>query len=143
MDQPDFDKAELPEMANYLAVWLLGMRDWCPTCHGRGSIVDPDTPSDPTKTKKCEKCGGRRWMGAIDLERMLVTLSHHRREVSVNLAYSANGYAEWLAVDKGYAVEVKEADPLHAVYRLAGKVILRLEKDGGLSKSVPTDYIDH
>ena len=29
MDQPDFDRADLPEMANYLAVWLLGMRDWC------------------------------------------------------------------------------------------------------------------
>ena len=143
MDQPDFDRAELPEMANYLAVWLLGMRDWCPTCRGRGSLADALTPSDPTKTMKCEKCEGRRWMGAIDLERMLVTLSHHRREVSVSVAYSANGYAEWLAVDKGYGTEVQEADPLHAVYRLSGKVIANLEKEGALSRSVPTDYIDH
>ena len=82
-------------------------------------------------------------MGAIDLERMLITLSHHRREISVTLAYSTNGYAEWLAVDKDYAEKIKEADPLHAVYRLAGKIILRLEKEGRLSRSVPTDYIDH
>ena len=143
MDHPDFDKAELPEMANYLGVWLLGMRDWCPSCHGRGSLADPITPSDPNKTVKCVKCEARRWLGAIDLERMLVTLSHHRREVSVSVAYSVNGYAEWLAVDKAFGTEVKEADPLHAVYRLAGKVIARLEEEGSLSRSVPTDYIDH
>ncbi|MEC9140629.1 MAG: hypothetical protein VX724_02600 [Chloroflexota bacterium] len=143
MDHPDFDRAELPEMANYLAVWLLGLRDWCPTCHGRGSIADVDTPNDPTKTAKCEKCGGRRWMGAIDLERMLVTLSHHRREISVSLTYNQNGYSIWSALDKGYMEEVQEADPLHAVYRLAGKVIIKLEKEGALSRNHPTDYIDH
>ena len=65
MDQPDFDKAELPEMANYLAIWLLGMRDWCPTCHGRGSVADPDTPSDPTKTKKRKFTKGNYCEGSI------------------------------------------------------------------------------
>ena len=143
MDQPDFDRAELPEMANYLAVWLLGMRDWCPTCHGRGTIAAEDNQGGIPKTLKCEKCEGRRWMGAIDLERMLVTLSHHRREVSVGLTYSQNNYAVWSALDKGYMEEIQEADPLHAVYRLAGKVIARLEKDGELNRSQPTDFIDH
>ena len=121
MEHPDFDRAELPDMANYLAVWLLGLRDWCPTCHGRGAISDVDTPNDPTKTMKCEKCG----------------------EISVSLTYNQNGYSIWSALDKGYMEEVQEADPLHAVYRLAGKVIIKLEKEGALSRSHPTDYIDH
>ena len=143
MEHPDFDRAELPELANYLAVWLLGMRDWCPSCHGRGSIPDPDAPDDAAKTVKCERCESRRWMGAIDLERLLVTLSQHRREVSLNVAYGANGDAVWSAEDKDDALVVQEADPLHATYRLAAKVIAGLEQQGALNRSQPTDFIGH
>ena len=143
MEQPDFDRADLPDLADYLARWLLGMRDWCSTCHGRGNVPDVMAPSDSTKTVRCEKCDGRRWKGAIDLERLLVALSHHRRRLAINVSYSPHGYVTWTAEDADYGQGVQEGDPLHAAYRLGAKVIAGMEKAGTLNRMHPTDYIDH
>ena len=145
MDHPDFDRAELPELANYLAERSLSMRDRCLSCHGRGSIPDPDAPNDGAKATKCERCEGRSWMGAIDLERLLVALSQHRREITLNVTYSPNGVVGWSAEDRGGALCIQEADPLHAVYRLGAKVIATIETEG-VSREVsrpdrPEDWV--
>lgn len=143
MDHPDFDRIELPELANYVAIWLLGMRDWCSSCHGRGNLADPMAPSDAAKTVRCDKCEGRRWQGAIDLERLLVALTHHRRKLAFNVSYSAHGYVAWSAEDAEAGEHVVESDPLHAAYRLGAKVIAKMEAAGALSRAHPSDYIDH
>ena len=143
MDHPDFDRADLPELANYLAMWLLGMRDWCSNCHGRGNVADVMAPPDSTKTVRCDKCEGRRWMGAIDLERLLVALTHHRRKLALNVTYSPHGYVVWSAEDVEGGESVQENDPLHAAYRLGAKVIAKLEAAGTLTRAHPSDYIDH
>ena len=142
MEHPDFDRIDLPELANYAAMWLLGMRDWCSHCHGRGNVADPMAP-DSTKTVRCEKCEGRRWQGAIDLERLLVALTHHRRKLTLNVNYSAHGYIVWTAEDADTGETVVESDPLHAAYRLGAKVIAKLESTGTLTRAHPSDYIDH
>ncbi len=143
MEHPDFDRAELPELANYVAMWLLGMRDWCSTCHGRGNVADVMAPFDSAKTVRCDKCLGRRWQGAIDLERLLVALTHHRRKMALNVSYSAHGYVAWTAEDTDAGELVQESDPLHAAYRLGAKVIAKLEAAGTLTRAHPSDYIDH
>ena len=143
MEHPDFDRAELPELADYVATWLLGMRDWCSTCHGRGNIADVMAPADSTKTIRCDKCLGRRWQGAIDLERLLVALTHHRRKLALNVSYSPHGYVVWSAEDAEGGEHVQESDPLHAAYRLGAKVIAKLEAAGTLTRGHPADYIDH
>lgn len=143
MEHLDFDRADLPELANYVAMWLLGMRDWCSTCHGRGNVADIMVPSDSTKTVRCDKCEGRRWQGAIDLERLLVALTHHRRKLALNVSYSPHGYVVWSAEDADGGECVQEGDPLHAAYRLGAKVIARLEAAGTLTRAHPSDYIDH
>lgn len=142
MEHPDFDRADLPELADYVAVWLLGMRDWCSSCHGRGNVPDVMAPSDSTKTVRCDKCLGRRWQGAIDLERLLVALTHHRRKLTLNVSYSPHGYVAWTAEDADGEL-VQESDPLHAAYRLGAKVIAKLEATGSLTRAHPSDYIDH
>ena len=143
MDHPDFDRAELPELANFVAMWLLGMRDWCSNCHGRGNVADVMAPADSAKMVRCGKCEGRRWMGAIDLERLLVALSHHRRKLTLNVSYNAHGYTVWSAEDEESGNGAQEGDPLHAAYRLGAKVIAGMEKAGTLNRAHPSDYIDH
>ena len=143
MEYPDFDRAELPDLADYVARWLLGMRDWCSNCHGRGNVADVMAPSDSSRTVRCDRCEGRRWKGAIDLERLLVALSHHRRKLAINVSYSTHGYVVWSAEDADFGEGVQESDPLHAAYRLGAKVIARLEAAGALNRMQPTDYIDH
>ena len=143
MEHPDFDRAELPELADYVAMWLLGMRDWCSTCHGRGNVADVMAPSDSAKTVRCDKCLGRRWQGAIDLERLLVALTHHRRKMTLSVSYSPHGYVIWSAEDADGGEFVQESDPLHAAYRLGAKVIAKLEAAGTLTRAHPSDYIDH
>ena len=141
MDHPDFDRAELPELANYLAEGSLSMRDWCPSCHGQGSIPDPDAPNDAAKATKCERCEGRCWTGAIDLERLLVSLSKHRRDITLNVTYSPNGSVVWSAEDREGAILIQEADPLHAAYRLGAKVIAIIEAEGVSGPTKPEDWV--
>ena len=141
MDQPDFDLAELPELANYLAEQSLSMRDWCPSCHARGSIPDPDSPSDAAKATTCARCEGRCWTGAIDLERLLVVLSQHGREITLNLTYDLTGSVVWSAEDRGEKLRIQEADPLHAMYRLGARVITTMETEGASISNRPEDWV--
>jgi hypothetical protein len=141
MDHSDFDRAELPELANYLGEQSLSMRDWCPSCHGQGSIPDPDAPNAAAKATKCERCEGRCWTGAIDLERLLVLLSHHHREITLNLMYSPNGVVVWSAEDVGEAILIQEEDPLHAAYRLGAKVIAVMETKEVPGPTRPEDWV--
>jgi hypothetical protein len=117
------------------------MRDWCPSCQARGSIQDPDAPNDDDKATKCKRCEGRCWTGAIDLERLLVVLSQHGREITLNLTYGPSGIAVWMAEDRGEAIRIQEADPLHAMYRLGIKVIASTETKESSGHIRPEDWV--
>ena len=93
------------------------------------------------KATKCERCEGRCWTGAIDLERLLVVLSQHRREITLILTYDPNGSVVWSAEDRGEAIRIQEADPLHAAYRLGAKVITTMETEGVSISNRPEDWV--
>ena len=142
MNLADIETADLPQLADYLASRLLGLRDWCPRCQGTGLMSQADSPKDSNKATTCDRCEGHMWFGALDLERLLVNLSHHRRQLTIILGLTNDdaGVVVWSATEKQTGTCVAEG-PLQAAYRLAAKIVFDLESQGGFGNIVdePTD----
>lgn len=64
--------ADVPALADYVARWLDGLRDWCPRCQGTGreDYKDPWSPHG-----SCPRCMGRLWVAVIDVERLLEAIA--------------------------------------------------------------------
>ena len=137
MNLVDIETADLPQLADYLGRRLLGLRDLCPRCQGTGLVPHPDSPKDSNKATTCDRCEGHMWFGALDLERLLVNLSHHRRQLTITLGLTNEDAADvvWSATEQKAGTCVAEG-PLQAAYRLAAKIVFDLESQGGFGNIV-------
>ena len=104
MVQVDPTTADIPALADFVARWLDGLRDWCPRCQGTGR-EDHKDPYSPRSS--CPRCLGRLWVSVIDVERLLEAIAAVG-PLEVEVSYPGRGaracllrlYGDRLQVDR-------------------------------------------
>ena len=147
MVQVDPTTAGIPALADFVARWLDGLRDWCPRCQGTGR-EDHKDPYSPRSS--CPRCLGRLWVSVIDVERLLEAIAAVG-PLEVELGYPGRGARACLLrlhddrpqVDRLQADHRGEDDTtVGAVYRAAASLVAAL-LDAGVIKEQPFDDSGH
>jgi hypothetical protein len=142
MVQVDPATADIPALADFVARWLDGLRDWCPRCQGTGreDYKDPYSPRS-----SCPRCLGRLWVSVIDVERLLEAIAIIG-PLQVEVSYPARGSRACLLrlqVDRLNGDHRGEDDTtIGAVYRAAASLVAAL-LDVGVIKEQPFDETGH
>ena len=129
--------ADVPALADYVARWLDGLRDWCPRCQGTGreDFQDPYSPHG-----SCSRCLGKLWIAVIDVERLLEAIALVG-PLEVEFGYPGRGSRECLLRLHGDH-RGEDESTVGAVYRAAAALVKALLDDGVL-KEQPFDDTGH
>lgn len=147
MVQVDPTTAGIPALADFVARWLDGLRDWCPRCDGTGR-EDARDPYSPRGS--CPRCLGRLWVSVIDIERLLEAIAQ-LGPLEVEVSYPARGaracrlrlHGGCLHDDRPQGDHRGEDDStVGAVYRAAASLVAAL-LDAGVIKEQPFDETGH
>ena len=147
MVQVDPTTADIPALADFVARWLDGLRDWCPRCQGTGR-EDHKDPYSPRSS--CPRCLGRLWVSVIDVERLLEAIAAVG-PLEVQVSYPGRGaracllrlHDDRLQVDRPQVDHRGEDDTtVGAVYRAAASLVAAL-LDAGVIKEQPFDDSGH
>lgn len=129
--------ADIPALADFVARWLDGLRDWCPRCQGTGreDYKDPYSPRG-----SCPRCLGRLWVSVIDVERLLEAVARVG-PLEVEVGYPAPGVRACLL--RLYGDHRGEDDTtVGAVYRAAASLVAAL-LDAGVIREQEFDETGH
>ena len=129
--------ADIPTLADYVARWLQGLRDWCPRCQGTGR----ETPqSGGDERVVCERCEGRLWVSVIDVERLFEAIALIG-PLEVEIEYGQQRSRQCvLRMDGEHLGE--DDSTVGAVYRAAANLVAALLEKGVL-KDIPLDTMGH
>ena len=129
--------ADVTALADYVARWLDGLRDWCPRCQGTGreDFQDPYSPHG-----SCSRCLGKLWVAVIDVERLLEAIALVG-PLEVEFGYPGRGSRECLLRLHGDH-RGEDESTVGAVYRAAAALVKTLLDDGVL-KEQPFDDTGH
>ena len=129
--------ADVPALADYVARWLDGLRDWCPRCQGTGreDFQDPYSPHG-----SCSRCLGKLWVSVIDVERLLEAIALVG-PLEVEFGYPGRGTRSCLLRLHGEH-HAEDDSTLGAVYRAAAALVKTL-LDDGILKEQPFDDTGH
>ena len=137
MAYADAQVADIPTLADYVARWLQGLRDWCPRCQGTGR----ETPQNGEDNRVvCERCEGRLWVSVIDVERLLEAVALIG-PLEVEIKYGQQRSRQCaLSMDGKYLGE--DDSTVGAVYRAAANLVASMV-DKGVLKDTPFDDTGH
>ncbi len=142
MVQVDPRTADIPALADFVARWLDGLRDWCPRCEGTGR-EDHRDPYSPRGS--CPRCLGKLWVAVIDVERLLEAISLVG-PLEVEVSYPARGTRECLLRLQGDSLHGghrgEDDSTVGAVYRAAASLVAAL-LDAGVIKEQQFDESGH
>ena len=142
MVQVDPTTADIPALADFVARWLDGLRDWCPRCQGTGR-EDHKDPYSPRSS--CPRCLGRLWVSVIDVERLLEAIAAVG-PLQVEVSYPGRGARACLLRLHGDRLPVdhrgEDDTTVGAVYRAAASLVAAL-LDAGVIKEQPFDDSGH
>ncbi|MDE2801790.1 MAG: hypothetical protein OXT51_10035 [Chloroflexota bacterium] len=137
MVQVDPRTAGIPALADFVARWLDGLRDWCPRCEGTGR----EDYKDPYSARgSCPRCLGKLWIAVIDVERLLEAISLIG-SLEVEVSYPARGTRECLLRLHGDH-RGEDDSTVGAVYRAAASLVAAL-LDAGVIKEQQFDETGH
>lgn len=137
MVQVDPRAAGVPALADFVARWLDGLRDWCPRCQGTGR-EDHRDPYGPRGS--CPLCLGKLWVAVIDVERLLEAIAFVG-PLQVELGYDGRGARSCLLRMHGDH-RGEDDSTVGAVYRAAASLVATL-LDRGVIKEQPFDDTGH
>ena len=129
--------ADIPALADYVARWLDGLRDWCPRCQGTGreDFRDPHSPNG-----SCPRCLGKLWVSVIDVERLLEAIALVG-PLQVEVTYAGRGARACLLRLHGDH-HGEDDSTVGAVYRAAASLVTTLLNEGVI-KDQPFDDTGH
>ena len=136
--QLDPRTADIPALADFVARWLDGLRDWCPRCEGTGR-EDAKDPYGPRGS--CPRCLGRLWVPVIDVERLLEAVAGVG-PLEVEVSYPARGVRTCLLRLQGGDHRGEDDSTVGAVYRAAASLVAAL-LDAGVIKEQQFDETAH